>query len=430
MPEGPDGKTIIIIKKVSGHAGHHGGAWKVAYADFVTAMMALFMVLWLVNSASEPTRQRIASYFRKPGIFQQGSGTPLEIGGGGILPEAFAPPADANSQVIINKKMYEIEASSGKVKGYFDPAEAGKGGEGEGGQSRKREQVEFNRLKEDLEKLFRKGGEEKVGLLGEVDIKVDRRGLLVEIMDTENASMFQVGRATILPEAGDQLLKVAEVLKMLPNPIDIEGHTDARPFRGKLAESYDNWNLSSDRAHAARRALERAGLERWKIARVVGYADQRPKVPTDPFDPSNRRITIAMRFTEQAKAALAETQTAETKPRIMEIGNSRDSKPLETGSAAQSSSQLVEQAITPASVQTSAEESSQASASESQAEQQSRIEEQPITEEQEETGLRIEVGTMMPEGAIIEQTTVEHPPRPARIEKDKIFGDNNSFFVK
>ena len=85
MPEGPDGKTIIIVKKVSGHGGHHGGAWKVAYADFVTAMMALFMVLWLVNSSSSNTRERIASYFRKPGIFEKGSGTPLEIGGGGRL---------------------------------------------------------------------------------------------------------------------------------------------------------------------------------------------------------------------------------------------------------------------------------------------------------------------------------------------------------
>ncbi|HMP49758.1 MAG TPA: flagellar motor protein MotB, partial [Oligoflexia bacterium] len=102
MPEGPDGKTIIIVKKVSGHGGHHGGAWKVAFADFVTAMMALFMVLWLVNSAAEPTRDRIASYFRKPGIFQKGSGNPMEMGGGGILPETFSPPTDGNAQIQVS----------------------------------------------------------------------------------------------------------------------------------------------------------------------------------------------------------------------------------------------------------------------------------------------------------------------------------------
>src|SRR5262249_25539587 len=112
MPEGPDGKTIIIVKKVSGHGGHHGGAWKVAYADFVTAMMALFMVLWLVNSAAEPTRQRIASYFRKPGIFQTGSGTPVETGGAGILNDTFAPPAEANSQIVMDKRIYNVEANS------------------------------------------------------------------------------------------------------------------------------------------------------------------------------------------------------------------------------------------------------------------------------------------------------------------------------
>src|SRR5215813_7505234 len=108
MAQGPDGKTIIIVKKVVGHVGHHGGSWKVAYADFVTSMMAFFMVLWLVNSASVPVRERIASYFRAPGVFEKGSGTPLETGGAGILPDTFAPPAERNSQVAQNNHIYVV----------------------------------------------------------------------------------------------------------------------------------------------------------------------------------------------------------------------------------------------------------------------------------------------------------------------------------
>src|SRR5262245_15610169 len=123
MPEGPDGKTIIIVKKVSGHGGHHGGAWKVAFADFVTAMMAFFMVLWLVNSASVTTRERIASYFREPGVFEKGSGTPLQEGGAGILSDAFSPPAAENSRALHTDKIYKVETSVGDIPDAFTVGE-------------------------------------------------------------------------------------------------------------------------------------------------------------------------------------------------------------------------------------------------------------------------------------------------------------------
>ena len=116
MAQGPDGKTIIIVKKVSGHAAHHGGSWKVAYADFVTSMMAFFMVLWLVNSAAIPVRERIASYFRAPGIFEKGSGTPIEMGGAGILPDTFAPPADKDAQIQPSNRIYDIQSDEGKQR--------------------------------------------------------------------------------------------------------------------------------------------------------------------------------------------------------------------------------------------------------------------------------------------------------------------------
>src|SRR5476651_2013021 len=112
--------VVVKRKKVSGHGGHHGGAWKVAYADFVTAMMAFFMVLWLVNSASVTTRERIASYFREPGVFEKGSGVPLEEGGAGILPDAFSPPGDENSRMSSSAKIYKVAAQNGRLPDAYD----------------------------------------------------------------------------------------------------------------------------------------------------------------------------------------------------------------------------------------------------------------------------------------------------------------------
>ena len=455
MPEGPDGKTIIIVKKVSGHGGGHGGAWKVAYADFVTAMMALFMVLWLVNSASEPTRQRIASYFRKPGIFEKGSGTPLQMGGGGILPESFAPPAEANSQVVINKKIYEVDSATGKIKESFDPSQSVSvvsiGGKKQTAEKNDQEQgsegeIDLAQLKAELDKAMageKRGanasegggteGQKNTGsadksqnvqqsqrpaaqsgqapakpasLLGQVDIKVDQRGLLLEIMDTDSTSMFELGQASIKNAAQEQLLKIAKILAKLPNPIDIEGHTDARPYRGRNSSGYDNWDLSIERANAARRILQQAGIEDKRIARVVGYADQRPRIPADPLGASNRRITIAMRFSEQAKMALEGTKTIQTKPQPL-LNQSENMMPKNASAAANVPKQ---------------------DAAYWRTESQSSP-----PEKQEKPGqLRIDVGTTMPEGAPVEKNdpAVDAGGSNRLIEKDKIFGEKNPFFTK
>lgn len=423
MPEGPDGKTIIIVKKVSGHGGHHGGAWKVAYADFVTAMMALFLVLWLVNSASVVTKEAIASYFKRPGVFEKGSGTPLEIGGAGILPDTFAPAADAISQIMSHKRIYDSETLGER------------GIEGVGGQPEQEEQeVEFEKIATELkESLEGKSGEIET-LLGQIDIKVDQRGLVIEIMDTPTASMFQLGSAGILDEAEKALLGIAAILKQLPNPVDIEGHTDARPFNGRLGKRYDNWDLSTDRANAARRVLREAGIKEWQIARVVGYADQRPKRPDDPLHPSNRRISISMRFTEQAASALRGTQMKETSSKPLQPEPSakvpdkqnkitvrpRDEKDLFKGRRGQEEDHdrtnvLVQPfvAVDP-SVEPPPEE--------------------PLPPAPPETrstvgGLEVEIRTELPEGAEINNADSE-PTRPLWMEKDKIFGDGNGFFSR
>ncbi len=400
MPEGPDGKTIIIVKKVSGHGGHHGGAWKVAFADFVTAMMALFMVLWLVNSASVTTRERIASYFREPGVFEKGSGTPLEEGGAGILSDAFSPPADANTRATHSQKIYKVEASQGRDPDAFDIAS----GEGIGKEEmRAGEQAELEQLKEKIElqiSAAKSSIGEEAKLIGKIEIKVDQRGLHIEIMDTPTASMFQLGSSKISSLAEEELTKIAKILADLPNPVDIEGHTDARPYRTS-AEDYDNWNLSADRANTARRILVKAGVKPKQVARVVGYADQRLKFPQNPLADGNRRISISMRYTELANKSLEGTKTQVTKPRAVAPTNP-PAKPPEAATPA-----------TPPKTESAIPPTVPADAAKQAPESPGR-------------GLSIEVGTHLPEGDPLPDTGEEDSS--SWMEKDKIFGNRNPFF--
>lgn len=295
MPEGPDGKTIIIVKKVSGHGGHHGGSWKVAYADFVTSMMCLFLVLWLVNSASVSTREKIASYFRKPGIFLSGSGSPLMVGGAGIMPDPTFPPGDARSKIE--------DASKGGKKQYL-------GGGGITGAPTKEsgggaEESEFIRLAKELEKVFHKEGDEGNAEMPNVLASVDQYGLRLEILDTPTGTMFASGSAKLLEGTDTILIKIANVLQELPNPLDIEGHTDAQPFRWVGPNStYDNWDLSTDRANAARRVLVQNGISEERVAKIVGFADKKLKNTEDPRDAANRRITIRVRYAHDLEGEL------------------------------------------------------------------------------------------------------------------------------
>lgn len=308
-----DDKPIIVIKKKGGHGGAHGGAWKIAYADFVTAMMAFFMVMWLLNAAEVHTRKAIASYFRRPGIFAAGSGTPLEIGANGILPDGV-PPASRKGEIepdgtheeppkrkekiasnelaeLIDLKIKELKEIVKKLSNVPEQ-EAEK----------TIEQLEIiEKEKKDLQKV----GEqikEQIGsspelkeLIGAVDVKVDADGLNIEIMDTEKSSMFALGSASVMPDAEEAFKKLGTILTSMPNSIDIVGHTDAKPYRNRTG-SYTNWELSSDRANTARRLLEEFGIAPERIRSVVGRADQELKFPDKPEDASNRRITLKMRY--------------------------------------------------------------------------------------------------------------------------------------
>jgi chemotaxis protein MotB len=233
---------IIIIKKKSGHGGHHGGAWKVAYADFVTAMMALFIVLWLLSSSSKQTQIAISGYFKDP------SGTASKLG---------TTLAGTGESIPITKQ-------------------------------------DMSKLKEKLQKTIQKINDLDK-LKKNIEMTVTAEGLRIELIESEKGTFFESGRAA-LNKSGQELLGLLAVeLGQVPNHISVEGHTDAKPYSGK--SSYSNWELSSDRANAARRLMQQeGGLRPDQVTQVRGFADQRLRNLKDPLDPSNRRISIIVQY--------------------------------------------------------------------------------------------------------------------------------------
>jgi chemotaxis protein MotB len=256
MPEsnstsGPAPLQPIIIKKVKGgHGGHHGGAWKVAYADFVTAMMALFIVLWLMNSSKE-VQQAVGGYFRDP-------------------------------------------SGQGKLMG------SGQSGTGEGLLLSK---DNMPQLKEELEKAI-KNAPQLAGMKDQVEMTVTGEGLRIELMESEAGTFFQTGSSKPSDNGGEMLTKLAAELGKLPNKILVEGHTDTRPFAPD--NNYSNWELSVDRANAARRLMQGHGLKVDQITQVRGFADQRLRNPKDPENASNRRISLTVQYTKPPVGAPAE----------------------------------------------------------------------------------------------------------------------------
>ena len=230
----------IIIKKKAAHGGHHGGAWKVAYADFVTAMMALFIVLWLLNS-SKQIRVAVGGYFKDP------TGTSKKVGSG----ESGSGENFVVTKENLDKIKDELEASIHKVN-----------------------------ITEKLK--------------NQIEMTITAEGLRIELMETEGGAFFPNGVAEPNTEANEILSLLAAELGRLPNTLSIEGHTDAKPFA--TSGNYSNWELSADRANAARRVMQQNGLGPRQVTQVRGYADQRLRKPQDPEDPSNRRISVIVHF--------------------------------------------------------------------------------------------------------------------------------------
>jgi chemotaxis protein MotB len=239
----PNPRPIIIIKKKAAHGGHHGGAWKVAYADFVTAMMALFIVLWLLNS-SKQIREAVGGYFKDP------TGTSKLVGSG---------KTGAGDNFTLTKE-------------------------------------NMNKIKDELQKAVHKITDfEK--LKNQIEMTVTSEGLRIELMESEKGTFFASGVAEPSADGRQILVMLAQELAKLPNTVSIEGHTDDKPFVGRV--SYSNWELSADRANAARRMMQENGLGPRQVTQVRGYADQRLRKPNAPGDPSNRRISVVVQYLDK-----------------------------------------------------------------------------------------------------------------------------------
>ena len=234
--------SIFVIKrKTAGHAGHHGGAWKVAYADFVTAMMALFIVLWLM-SADDKVKEEISSFFSGP----TGPGTQMGTAAAGAG-NAIQLPKDDMAK--LREKMEQALKTM----------------------------PNFREMKDHVE----------------MTITVD--GLRIELLETEAGMFFESGRPLPSASGAELLTRLAEELAKLPNHLLIEGHTDAKPFAAKDGY-YSNWELSSDRANSARRLMEAHGIRAEQVAQVRGFADRQLRHPDDPNHASNRRISVIVQY--------------------------------------------------------------------------------------------------------------------------------------
>jgi chemotaxis protein MotB len=271
----PTVHPIIIIKKKSGHGGHHGGAWKVAYADFVTAMMALFIVLWLLNTSQE-TQKLIGGYFLDP------MGKGKETGSG---------EHGAGSTVSLKKD-------------------------------------DMAKLKEKIESAM-KNLPQFQAMKNQVQLTVTGEGLRIELLENKAGVFFESGRAEPTENCREMLAMLSHQLGTLPNKLLIEGHTDSKPYNSD--HNYTNWELSADRANAARRLMETGGLKAGQVGQVRGFADQNLFVPKDPENASNRRVSVIVQYSSSAVPIPAATKSpAASHP---PVGGSQGSHQNAEGSA-------------------------------------------------------------------------------------------------
>jgi len=260
------GEEIRVIKRKKGGHGHHGGAWKVAYADFVTAMMAFFLVMWLIGLNQE-IKKAIAGYFRDPNSFLESQ------------PQSSVP-FDLGQDPKTGKKSNQDEQLTALVQ-----------------KARKDQQkARFEETKKQLEQSL-SNIPELSRLREHVRIQVVEDGLRIELIEGPEPVFFVTGSAEVMPAARRLMNLIARSVGKLDNKVIIEGHTDSRPYRyGKI---YGNWELSSDRANASRRILEAGGLWKGQVAEVRGYADTRLRLPKEPLHYSNRRVSLLIPYKKE-----------------------------------------------------------------------------------------------------------------------------------
>ena len=279
----------IIVKKIK-KAGHsaHGGAWKIAYADFVTAMMAFFLLMWLLGSTAQGDLKGIAEYFNSPlkvamaGGSGSGDSSSILKGGGQDLTRQTGQVKHGDA--VPEKKSYNLQAAKAEAKRI--------------------ERARLEEIKLKVDAMLSANGV-LAQFRDQVRLDITAEGLRIQIVDEQNRPMFDSGRAVLKDHTRIIMREIGRALGDVDNKIGISGHTDAAPFPGG-ERGYGNWDLSADRANAARRELTAAGLAEKKILRVVGLASSVPFKPDDPLDATNRRISIMVLNREAEEAITKE----------------------------------------------------------------------------------------------------------------------------
>jgi chemotaxis protein MotB len=278
----------IIVKRVrkGGHA-HHGGAWKIAYADFVTAMMAFFLLMWLLGSTTDGDKKGIADYFT----------TPLKI----ALLASGSGAGDASH--VIKGGGQDMSRSAGQVKrGDIDSRRKTVNLQALKAEQVRAEIARLEDLKSQIEDRVR-GNPRLAAMASQLKLDMTRDGLRIQIVDEQGRAMFASGSAVVLPHMRELLREIGALLAEVPNRLTIEGHTDAAPFAGGDL-GYGNWELSADRANASRRELVAGGLPDERTLRVQGLAASLPLNERDALHPSNRRISLIVMNREAEDRAL------------------------------------------------------------------------------------------------------------------------------
>ncbi|MBI0535516.1 chemotaxis protein MotB [Roseomonas sp. KE2513] len=332
-----EGVTIVIRKEEGGEGGHHGGAWKVAYADFVTAMMAFFLLMWLLNATTEEQRRGLADYFNPTNVMGQrpsGSGqpfggrtpsesgqmasnassmrvetgprpvvfdleeddsdtpaTPVERREGPKGDDETATPARLQAEQAAERRAAEGMGTPGNREAGTSPADVAKAGtEVLREELEKREREGLDRLAEQLRAAVR-DDPALADLARQLQVEQVPEGLRIQLLDAERQPMFALGGSAPADKAKALLAKVAAVINRVPNAVSITGHTDATPFR---PGARSNWDLSAERANATRRLLVEGGVAESRIRSVAGLAEREPLLPNDPGNAANRRVSVLL----------------------------------------------------------------------------------------------------------------------------------------
>ncbi|WP_176591956.1 flagellar motor protein MotB [Sphingobium sp. EM0848] len=295
----------IIVKKiiVEGHGGHHGGAWKVAYADFVTAMMAFFLLMWLLGATTEKQRKGLADYFT-PTLVQMkenSAGSNGLFGGDSLMGKENYPTTGGQGNLAIT---IPRDASGTKDQG--------------GKATRAADRAKFETIKKELEaRMAKRQGMAK--LRKNIRFTETREGLRIDLIDEADFAMFAMGTDRLLPQAQQLVNEVAQTIKTMPNPLIVRGHTDGLPYSS--GQTMNNWMLSSARAEATRKALAGNGIGNDRFDRIEGVADREPFAKDDVYDPRNRRMSIILGWTHSTDDAPDEQFDAETRAAIKERDN-------------------------------------------------------------------------------------------------------------